>query len=50
VTSLAMHFQKAEPLQCCQHLPSRQQRQLHIVKSTTSRSLVEVNSDGAGSK
>jgi hypothetical protein len=50
VASLAMDFLKPEPLQCGQHLPARQQRQLHIVNSTTSRSLVEVNSDGDGSK
>jgi hypothetical protein len=29
-----MNFQKTEPLQCGQHPPSRQQRQLHIVNST----------------
>jgi len=50
VASLAMAFQKTEPLQCGQHLPARQQRQLHIVNSTTSRSLFAVNSDGDGSK
>jgi hypothetical protein len=50
VASLAMDFQKTEPLQCGQHLPARQQRQLHSVNSTTSRSLVEINSDGDGSK
>ena len=50
VTSLAMDFLKTEPLQCGQHLPARQQRQLHIVNSTTSRSLFDINSDGDGSK
>jgi len=50
MASLAMDFQKTEPLQCGQHLPAGQQRQLRIVNSTTSRSLVEVNSDGDGSK
>jgi hypothetical protein len=50
VAALAMDFHKTEPLQCGQHLPAREQRQLHIVNSTTSRSFVDVNSDGDGSK
>ncbi len=50
VAALAMDFEKTQPLQCGQYLPARQQRQLHIVNSTTSRSLFAVNSDGDGSK
>ena len=50
VASLAMDFQKTKPLQCGQHLAARQHRQLHIVNSTTSRSVFAVNSDGDGSK
>ena len=50
MASLAMDFQKTEPLQCGQHLLARQQRQLHIVSSTTSRSLFAVNSAGDGSR
>ena len=47
---LPMDFQKTKPLQCGQHLPPRQQRQFHIVSSTTSRSLFAVNSEGDGSR
>jgi hypothetical protein len=50
VAALAVNLNKIEALECCQHLPPGQQRELHSESATTSWVSSSIKSFGDGSR